>query len=322
MILSLLAYHAAITASFDFKGGSDQDLVSAFQSATHHSCALLVEPSRHWKAISIPYVKDDAVDLSRLITVKLRVDLGLRVSSNSQAAWPSYMLLADNPMPSGNWGDGEVVRSKEDSKLTLTTKGGAVEVTSLLSDLSKPVKIHWFFERARLVASAEGATEKEFVTVVASAIGAKLVETKDSYSLEFDPTVMRRRAEATSSHLAAQADNVSEREGWMLEGQAMDWATNGELAECYRRISNTTDLSNSLQGALQTAAFHRLAATFPVRGDTNRFAASTIETWSKLEPLIDLSRPCTVVLCAAGHTATRWSSRQPDVTQSITTLMP
>jgi hypothetical protein len=58
---------------------------------------------------------------------------------------------------------------------------------------SKPLAVHWFCGNLRIVASAKNCPERSFLETAAHALGARLVETDEGYTLLPDLTALRAR---------------------------------------------------------------------------------------------------------------------------------
>jgi hypothetical protein len=94
--------------------------------------------------------------------------------------------------------DAEVLRTKLQVKGTTVTvnlpEGYYVSVRDLMDrTYSKPVTVNWFYERALVAAHADSVSHSDFWKAVASAVGAKYVETDEKIELSQDIEGIRKR---------------------------------------------------------------------------------------------------------------------------------
>lgn len=86
----------------------------------------------------------------------------------------------------------------QDGKVTFKTEGNdALQIAMAGQALSKPVKVHWFYDRSPIFINVKDQPEEEFARWLAKAVGARLVVNAKEYAFELNPTEARRRAVAT-----------------------------------------------------------------------------------------------------------------------------
>ncbi len=86
----------------------------------------------------------------------------------------------------------------QDGKVTFKTEGNdALQIPMVGQALSKPVKVHWFYDRAPIFVHVKDQPEEEFARWLAKAVGARLVVNAKEYAFELNPSEARKRAVAT-----------------------------------------------------------------------------------------------------------------------------
>lgn len=86
----------------------------------------------------------------------------------------------------------------EDGKVTFKTEGrDALQIAMTRQAISRPVKVHWFYDRSPIFVHVKDQPEEEFMRWLAKAVGARLVVNAKEYAFELNPVEVRRRAVAT-----------------------------------------------------------------------------------------------------------------------------
>lgn len=155
----------------------------------------------------------------------------------------------------------------------------AIAVGSLV-DLpwSKPVKLHWLFQKMWVVPAAKNADEKTFLGTVAAAVAGKLVDGKDGYRIDIDSHAFRLRAQATVLARAPKGVNgvrsAIQQGGVDIAVETWKWMDDATLRDLFREpyatIAFTARRGSPLDIALSRYyAAYKWRAEHGVPGPTN-----------------------------------------------------
>lgn len=179
---------------------------------------------------------------------------------------------------------------------SLRTSPGSVytlEDIALLK-LKKPLRRHWFFDNARLAADIQGASEPEMLRALASALGAKFTESKESYLLDFDPRVLRGRLR----FFASEATSASERADAVYLYQIVSSLSDKQLSSLYSSPSGRIEFRVPWLGPVHRAALERFRVTY--EEPETPLSESRMTTYRYLIENIDFSMPISAELRADG----------------------
>jgi hypothetical protein len=184
--------------AFRFGGGNDADLVEALSSQMGKPTILLASPGGgSWKKCNIP--EGDKSDFQRLIKVYIGLEVPWEFDGGvAPVAWPWGLV---NRAKEREYLAGFEKRPSElleirDNTISFKTKGDEAISMAQIQGLSfsKRLKVHRYFKDAFVRMSVKGVSEQSFLKVLASALGGRLEDGKDSYFLDVDEKVYRRRA--------------------------------------------------------------------------------------------------------------------------------
>lgn len=188
MLLSLIPL--ALVAQFP--GGSANDLCAHL--ATETKRPVVVVKSTSASIGPFQYDPADVDSINRALRAKAALELtaGSHVIVHDGLVLMSRMAKPPLEKPiTPKW----VLPNVENGKVTLETKGQEALDPMELDKVkfSKPVKVHWFYEKTPVSAQLSQLPEREFLTYIAKGIGARFSETEKEFKLSFDPSAMRNR---------------------------------------------------------------------------------------------------------------------------------
>lgn len=194
-VLPILLFAISTQQVLAFKGGDPVDLCEQLATQTKLPVSCLVYDEKPIKAFSFKW--NEPKDISRLMRP---------VGKHHLVRSDDWMALYRGGLPSLIIASDERYLSKvkpfvlpeeigKNGKLTLqTSPGSALRIASLARlDLSKPLVVHWLYQRLGVAVSAKNASEKQLLTSIAASVGAKFVQTADEYRFDFDPQSYRSR---------------------------------------------------------------------------------------------------------------------------------
>lgn len=203
MLSTTLLYVCASADVFTFAGGASSDLVKSVSEFLGEPVALFLEyPNQTWPKVSIQ-IEADSKRKSFLEGLSQTLRLGTSDDQRlglSVPEWPRALLFPVQRWPY------EVLYERvhprdiqvKDGKVSLMTEANqALNVFDLQAvSFDKQVSIHWVYARAALAVYAPSTPERDFLNVIACAVGAKYRVEDDLYVFEFDPKEFRNRAVA------------------------------------------------------------------------------------------------------------------------------
>lgn len=232
-MISAIILLAAWVPAFEFQGGNDSDLVAALANQLEKPCILLASPDGgNWKKCKMPSYDDK--DFQRLIKFHIGLEVSLQYDGGvAPSAWPWGLVHKVKEAPYVN---GFKVKPKDsitlsDDRITFQTRGDeALSINDLLAmKFSKKLRIHRFYRTAFLRMSVKNASEQVFLKTLATALGARLTESKDEFFLDVDEKAYRRRAIAAWKMEAAR------------QRSANDEVLYADAAYMVEMLSRTTD---------------------------------------------------------------------------------
>lgn len=256
---------AALILGFSFDGGEAIKLASAASIATNLPVVLYMgEEDTKPKA---SFESRTVEDFGTLFTSHT----GLLQVENSGLAFHSPGYSLDLIMRNHSDFEKSYQRKNEgfflaaDGKISTGLSGASTDLGQLEElKFSKPVKAHWFLKSARIVTRAIRTEEKEFLGMVSKAVGGKLVETTDSYSIELDPDELRERGAFTYQATAQMAKgNFSIAES-LFSTEALTSLSDDQIYKLYEKPGSQLILTVKNGSRLFKLAMAKLAPQ-PVR---------------------------------------------------------
>ncbi len=188
--MSILALASLLIATpsklplIEFKGGDDRAFVSFIAERTGGSVLLLAESGRTWPAFKFE-AQPNASEEMRLIRSRSGIS---RLNSDhagiTAPAWPWAFYFGSQRMEYQasfkETGDLEV----KDGKISLTPeKPVALNEKGFAGH---PLNVHWFLNGARLIGVLRDVNAETFDSMLASALGARVVKAKGQTSLTLE----------------------------------------------------------------------------------------------------------------------------------------
>jgi hypothetical protein len=191
--LALIAFVAQQTLAFP--GGGPSELCQLLSEKTALPVSCLVYDEKAVKPFVLKW--QDSKDLDRLMwpvgkhhLVRNENGLGLY-----RGGLPSLIIASDDrylaklkqfSVPEGTGKGG---------RFTLQTpRGSALRVANLARmELSRPLSVHWLYQRLGVAVSAKNASEAQLLSSIAAAIGADFHQSPKEYRFDFDPRAYRTR---------------------------------------------------------------------------------------------------------------------------------
>ncbi len=309
MVFALLA----LSGKFSFGGGFEYQLIeSAFESLTKPTIAVAydLKPRNklefEWKS-----EEDFRAKFKNLSGFESKIG---GKWGFSKGRWPLYYFQVNNwdeyrsQLRSSN----STLKSKlENGKVTVKTISGPIQVKSLGKlELSKTLKSHWFYDSCFVSVFASIAEEKELLTSLADALGAKFVELDHHYSLEFNPVSHRARTVSMFRYEARIESTPALRADYEYPATVYASLSDAQLNLIYKSIDGKLMLP--LTGALVAAVRTRLDARYGKEGtNVESLGASTQAAYAWIKNNVDFGGPGWAVVDAMGRVTTRLSCKKP-----------
>ena len=217
-----------------FTGGDSGSLCRQLAEATRLPVSCLVYDDKPIKPFTLKW--QEAKDLRRLMKTVGKHQLENADDSLAiyRGGLPSIIIASDEQYlstvkpflaPDGVGANG---------RFTLTTSPKtALRLGSLnRMNFSKPIKIHWLYQRLGVAVSAKDATESQLLSSIARAIGAKFQNLPNEFRFDFDPDSYRAR------FLQSYANPVPVGYPQFEWGQRYSEAQSNLCVEAIKAISN------------------------------------------------------------------------------------
>lgn len=294
-----------LVSPFSFAGGSPANFAHALAEQIHMPVALQLDDEKPVKAFQLDrQLLASKKDFERLMPVKLGYTARLDVSSAASFYHLPWICL-QTPYEEDQFLKANLPHAKFASVATILDKGRVtahleehevVKVSDLESlSWSKPLKVHWAYERRFITVWASNASETNFLKAVAAAVGAKFVETATERRLEFDPDECRRRGLALYEHPLPPDPHA----GYTLDFRAAEQAlglrglqivSNDILLELFKQPNATWIFDSSDEELQNDARWHfKTLVEFLKQPDPN--LRSVIQTYADVIAQIDLDKP-------------------------------
>lgn len=230
----------AVAHPVTFPGGTVTNLVASIAEATKAPVLAAVLDNR--RISKFEYDTSNLTEMARTIYANagLRQAPGVDYAYHPDSISPALVQIEPVRGRGGQPPFRYVTPPRDAMKegvVTWTTGGGeAFRLEDIDNAFSKPIVYHWTQEPYAMVARVNGVQEGDFVRLVAKAVGAKLVSTKEQYRLEFDPNEFRRRARNTLRAVTPdrlRAMRPVARATYELCLAALDLATPQQIAQAF-----------------------------------------------------------------------------------------
>lgn len=263
-----IAVLSLLSSSFEFKGGSDWDLVERLAATVKGPVAIMPVSGRTWKPTSFKYQKEPELKKA------LEGRLGFRFPDPASGAvtgpaWPEEFyfkrrfrssetpLLVD-PSP--------IMRKADDRVMISIAKGKVIGIAAINAlDLSKPMQWHPFFDNAMFVVRATEAPERDLILAVAAAAGATLVEDDKRYFLDFNVPEFRKRTRALLSVSSSDKELRNRRianADRRFQSLFLDSLSDQQIKRGYSNPETTYVFPYPPTSPVHTAAWQRIDARF------------------------------------------------------------
>ncbi len=287
----MIALAAVLSSTITFAGGDDIALSRFVESQYHRPVAILAETGRKWPKAA--YVElSDKVEERRILAQRLdATSLKDNVFGISKAPWP--LMFYDTQWRDRYKGFGEAPEVQvEDGKVSVRCAKGDLDIEQALpAALQAKVEMHWFYKQARLVIVAVDVPVDEYVSLVAKAVGAKVVRKEKDYYLDFDPAEYRRRAISLMKGCLERGEAHSPigLEDFDFSSQVLGAISDADLTK-YMRSQESTNLPGPLVGSLEQSAVRRIKARFPVEPNDRKYDPTVVAAWARISSDADISK--------------------------------
>lgn len=277
----------ALQAAFVFPGGDDSALAGAIADFSKKPVFLLAAPGRVWKPTSFRVKNYDIP--KRLLAARVGLSLPETVAWGfSGLAIPKFFLQKQN-IRLYTAAFKTAAPTDADSRPGLfairTTSTGVFALEDIARmKLSKPLRWHWFFDSARLAADVRGSSELDMLTSLAAALGAKLVEDKESYFLDFSPRAFRARVK----FLAMEARSVREEADAAYMSLLVQNLSDRQLIKLYSDPGGSIQVPIAWQSPLHQSVMRRFQATY--EGDNRLMTENLRSTYELIKQEVDFSK--------------------------------
>lgn len=273
--------------AFAFPGGDDSALAREIATFSKKPVFLLAAPGRKWKPTSFQVKNYDVP--KRLLAARVGLSLPeTEAWGFSGLTIPKFFLMKQNigiytsalktsaPLDADSRPDFFTIR---------TTSSGVFALDDIARmKLSKPLRWHWFFDSARLAADVRGASELDMLTSLAAALGAKLVEDKESYFLDFSPRAFRARVK----FLAAEARSPLEEADATYMSLLVQNLSDKQLFKLYSAPEESVQVPIAWQSQLHMAAMRRFRVTY--EGEGGPVSENLQATYEFIKKDVDFSK--------------------------------
>lgn len=263
MLLTLLP----LALFAQFPGGSANDLCA--QLATETKRPVVVVKNSIANIAPFQYDPADLDSINRALRSKVAMELTAG----------SDVIVHDGRIPAQRLGSTRfekpltpkwVLPKIEEGKVDLQTAGQEALDPAELEEakFSKPLKVHWFYEKTPVCIQASKLPERDFLTFIAKGVGAKFIETHKEFRLDFDPSAMRNRmikSVGIFQDLWAKRQEATEEENSLMttarpiivKAMLSDISL-GELTEAFRTPEGKSQFKLRPNGATTKACFNVL----------------------------------------------------------------
>jgi hypothetical protein len=258
-VMILLA--TVLAGTFSFSGGGDSNVCECVGRTCNLPVCIFVDPTRIWKKSEFRYANQDELRLILKRRYSLDFPDAYGVGASSDGAYPStFFHKQRNDRYSALHPPKRVNLTQLTFPLTIDAQTTQELTTEDIQALrkSKPVKFHWFFSAARLSIACKNLGESDFLSMVSHALGGKLISTRDSFTVDFDPSAFRARAvklfreSAAASHINA---NINDDNFLATLYSAL---SNAQLAKLYSAPNEQLELHIDYGSELWSAAMERV----------------------------------------------------------------
>lgn len=203
MFLALIAF----TAQAQFPGGSANEFAAHLAASTKQN--VVFANSTEAAIARVDYDAANFNEMARTIRARTGAQIlpGADLILTDGLIVPTRVCDGTDPGPQPEWISLSDTHLK-DGKVTLATKGKQRLDPLTLEEtrFTKPVKVHWFYERTPVSAWVKDMPEEEFLKFVAKAVGARLTLGAKENRLDFDPDTVRMRTTKLLSNWIASGE--------------------------------------------------------------------------------------------------------------------
>ncbi len=219
----MIALAILASVSFDFRGGTDNELTLALSTRFGRPVVMLAGERSTWKPIS-ESAKTESGLLERLgafIRIKDQSALG-----TANLAWPRG--FAFKQAVSGYYLGKKIYQGEigpnESGLISVATKGQQVFQLPQIRVKGYKIHWHWFYASAFLTSQVVKASPDDFYHCVANALGATLTIKDKVVDFKFDPAEFRNRSVAAARPFQSKDPTFFDIEIWfraeMLKGMS------------------------------------------------------------------------------------------------------
>lgn len=286
-LLSLLAVAPVVT----FAGGDDAKLAAFLADRLHEPVVILSEPKRVWSKFSYETQTDSSEEL-RILTRRMDSSkLSPGLLGFGAAGWPHAFYLTQRRDQYKKFGEGVKPAMDGDTVTGKTGRNGVALDQAFPPGFPLRVSWHWFYGDAQLVIEVSKASPEKYLKLVAAAIGATPVKTKDGFLLDFDPAAYKSRAIALLDSLTRRKlEDVLHVQDYAYTTAVLQSIPDTRLKELMVKPDHTEFFPDPLAGSLRVLAVARIKRTFPVDDDRVGRSQSVIDAWNKIQARCDFDK--------------------------------
>ena len=255
MLLSLLALIGTVT----FSGGNINALAKTMAEATGQNVVIFQSFTDQVKAVT--FDPGDLTSMARAIRAKT----GLSIAPGVELALSDGYITPERVRPITSRFPVEYVELPRtafvDHKITFRTeKSERLNIGALArAPFGKPLTVHWIYDRSPVAIQANEMPERDFLSHLAKALGARLIDSPKEYRLDFDPLEFKKRA--TNRILnwpdiwipEGDSEDYHPRQAFAMIGAIVNQMRSEDLIETFRKPDSKTTFRVNKNKAIQDA---------------------------------------------------------------------
>lgn len=296
-----------LLTTFSFKGGVDSDLISSMADWTKGSVAILADGRRRWPKTTVADERLSNPEVLKLVHRKLSISSSGEFQSQgiSSAAWPLtfYRTSLRSVYANGFRKSGPERPEIKKGEITFRFPSSPLSMAEAFPTGAKSTWTwHWFFDEARIGISAGSLTERAFVQLIADAMGANVVEGRNTFYFDINPRVYVQGTIALADQqFATLKDVTGEKYDYLLLREVLKTLTDAQVRQLLKDPQGRLRIEGIRDPSIIKVARQRLQMQYPVvPNDGVKRNHTAKAAWEAIRDAIDFSRPISVILNADG----------------------
>lgn len=302
-----------LLSTFSFKGGGDAELSAYMSRWIDGSVALLADGRRTWPKTFVADEKLDKLGLLKVVQRKLITTAleNLDAQGFSSQSWPLtfYRMPLRSVYQSGFRKASQARPELKQGKISFATLEAPLTISEAF-----PINArlhwswHWLFENARLAISSKDLTEKQYVEMIADALGAEAVLKKGAYYFDIEPNAYLERTIALAEQqFSSLRDPAGEKYDYLLLKEVLRTLSNAQVRQLLADPDGKLRITNVRDSRILKVAQQRLEKQYPLIPDDGvKRNKTALAAWNAVKDAIDFTRPISIILYADGMIAVHY----------------